>query len=228
MNTLAADSSVDAGLRAFMLGIYNRMCVALLVTGATAWVVSKFLAPLVLSWVGIIFALIPLAFVLVLSFGLERLSYTAANAIFWAFAVSMGFSTASIFLMFTSTSIASVFFISATTFATASLYGYATNRDLSGMGTFLLMGLVGVLVAGVVNIWLASPMLTFVVSVIGVLVFVGLTAYDTQNLKQDYLSNGEVFGFSSAEKSSLYGALSLYLNFINIFQFLLNLLGDRE
>jgi uncharacterized protein len=228
MNTLASSTDVDVGLRAFMLGVYNRMCAALLLTGATAWLVSQFLAPLVLSWAGIVFMLMPLGFVLVLSFGIHKLSYSAANAIFWAFAVSMGFSLSSIFLAYTGASIASVFFISATTFATASIYGYATNRDLSGMGLFLLMGLVGVLVAVIVNIWLASPMLTFVVSVIGVLVFVGLTAYDTQNLKSDYYSNGAVSGLDSPEKSSLFGALSLYLNFINIFQFLLNLLGDRE
>jgi len=228
MNTLAASSSYDAGLRAFMLGIYNRMTAALGVTGATAWLVSKFFPALMSGWLGIAFMLLPLAFVLVLSFGIERLSYTAANLLFWLFSASMGLSMSAIFLVFTSTSIATVFFITAATFGTASLYGYATQRDLTNMGTFLMVGLIGVVIASLVNIWLASPLLTFVVSIIGVIVFVGLTAYDTQNLKNDYYSNGEVFGFDSPEKSSLYGALSLYLNFINIFQLLLNLIGDRE
>jgi FtsH-binding integral membrane protein len=228
MNTLAADSSYDAGLRAFMLGIYNRMTAALVITGATAWLVSKFLAPFLMGWTGILFMLLPIAFVLVLSFGIVRLSYSTANILFWAFSASMGISMSTIFLTFTSTSIASVFFITAATFGAASLYGYATSRDLTSMGTFLFVGLIGVVIASVVNIWLASPILTFVVSVIGVIVFVGLTAYDTQNLKNDYYSNGEVYGFDSPAKSSLYGALSLYLNFVNIFQMLLNLIGDRE
>ena len=132
------------------------------------------------------------------------------------------------FVVFTATSIASVFFISAATFATASLIGYTTNRDLTNMGTFLMVGLVGILIAGVVNIFLASSALAFAISVIGVVVFVGLTAYDTQKLKNDYLTNGEVYGFDSPQKSALFGAFSLYLNFINIFQMLLNLLGVRD
>lgn len=228
MNTLAADSSYDAGLRTFMLGIYNRMTAALVVTGATAWLVSKFFAALMTGWTGIGLMLLPLAFVLVLSFGIERLSYSTANLLFWLFSVSMGLSMSTIFLKFTGTSIATVFFITSATFGAASVYGYATSRDLTSMGTFLMVGLIGVLIASVVNIWLASSILTFVVSIIGVIVFVGLTAYDTQNLKNDYYSNGEVFGLDSPDKSSLYGALSLYLNFINIFQLLLNLIGDRE
>ena len=130
--------------------------------------------------------------------------------------------------VFTASSIASVFFISAATFATASLIGYTTKRDLTNMGTFLMVGLVGILIAGVVNIFLASSALAFAISVIGVVVFVGLTAYDTQKLKNDYLTNGEVYGFDSPQKSALFGAFSLYLNFINIFQMLLNLLGVRD
>ena len=148
--------------------------------------------------------------------------------LFWTFAVAMGMSLSTLFVVFTTKSIATVFFISAATFAAASLWGYTTNRDLTSMGNFLIMGAVGILIAMLVNIWLASSMLMFVVSVLGVVIFTGLTAYDVQNLKNDYLNYGEVYGFDSPEKSALYGALNLYLNFINIFQFLLNLIGDRE
>lgn len=225
----ASGAASDEGLRAFMLGIFNLMTGALAVSGATAWVTYSVLgAALKGGLLPIIFALVPLAFVLVLSFGIHRLSYRVANAVFWLFSASMGLSLASIFVLFTATSIASVFFISAATFATASLVGYTTNRDLTNMGTFLMVGLVGILIAGVVNIFLASSAVAFAISVIGVIVFVGLTAYDTQNLKNDYLTNGEVYGFDSPQKSALFGALSLYLNFINIFQMLLNLLGVRE
>ena len=219
----------DEGLRAFMRGIFNLMTGAMALSGATAWITYSILgAALKGGLLPIIFALTPLAFVLVLSFGIHRLSYSTANLLFWLFSASMGLSLASIFVMFTATSIASVFFISAATFATASLIGYTTKRDLTNMGTFLMVGLIGILIAGVVNIFLASSVLSFVISVIGVVVFVGLTAYDTQNLKNDYLTNGEVYGFDSPQKSALFGALSLYLNFINIFQMLLNLLGVRE
>lgn len=219
----------DEGLRAFMRGIFNLMTGAMALSGATAWITYSILgAALKGGLLPIIFALTPLAFVLVLSFGIHRLSYSTANLLFWLFSASMGLSLASIFVMFTATSIASVFFITAATFASASLIGYTTKRDLTNMGTFLMVGLIGILIAGVVNIFLASSVLSFVISVIGVVVFVGLTAYDTQNLKNDYLTNGEVYGFDSPQKSALFGALSLYLNFINIFQMLLNLLGVRE
>lgn len=212
-----------------MRGIFNLMTGAMALSGATAWITYSILgAALKGGLLPIIFALTPLAFVLVLSFGIHRLSYITANLLFWLFSASMGLSLASIFVMFTATSIASVFFITAATFASASLIGYTTKRDLTNMGTFLMVGLIGILIAGVVNIFLASSVLSFVISVIGVVVFVGLTAYDTQNLKNDYLTNGEVYGFDSPQKSALFGALSLYLNFINIFQMLLNLLGVRE
>lgn len=219
----------DQGLRAFMRNIFNLMTGALTVSGATAWITYSILGTMLKGGLlPIVFALTPLVFVLVLTFGIHRLSYSTAHLLFWLFSASMGLSLASIFVMFTATSIASVFFISAATFATASLIGYTTQRDLTNMGTFLMVGLIGILIAGVVNIFLASSALAFVISVIGVVVFVGLTAYDTQNLKNDYLTNGEVYGFDSPEKSALFGALSLYLNFINIFQMLLSLLGVRD
>ena len=219
----------DEGLRTFMRDIFNLMAGALTVSGATAWITYSILGTALKGGLlPIVFALTPLAFVLVLSFGIYRLSYSTANLLFWLFSASMGLSLASIFVVFTASSIASVFFISAATFATASLIGYTTKRDLTNMGTFLMVGLVGILIAGVVNIFLASSALAFAISVIGVVVFVGLTAYDTQKLKNDYLTNGEVYGFDSPQKSALFGAFSLYLNFINIFQMLLNLLGVRD
>lgn len=219
----------DEGLRTFMRDIFNLMAGALTVSGATAWITYSILGTALKGGLlPIVFALTPLAFVLVLSFGIYRLSYSTANLLFWLFSASMGLSLASIFVVFTASSIASVFFISAATFATASLIGYTTKRDLTNMGTFLMVGLDGILIAGVVNIFLASSALAFAISVIGVVVFVGLTAYDTQKLKNDYLTNGEVYGFDSPQKSALFGAFSLYLNFINIFQMLLNLLGVRD
>ena len=222
-------SQTDEGLRAFMLSIFNRMTVALVVSGVTAWFTAALLgAALKGSMLSLVFALSPLVFVLVLSFGIHKLSYGAANAIFWLFAVSMGLSLATIFLTYTTASITSTFFITAATFASASLIGYTTKRDLTNMGMFLMVGLIGILIAAIVNIFLASSALAFAISVIGVVIFVGLTAYDCQNLKNDYLTNGEVYGFDSPQKSALFGALSLYLNFINIFQMLLSLLGNRQ
>lgn len=222
-------SQTDEGLRTFMMSIFNRMTGALAVSGITAYGVAALLgASLKTGLLPLILALIPLAFILVLSFGIHKLSYGAANVIFWLFAVSMGLSMGSIFVTYTGVSIASTFFITAATFASASLIGYTTKRDLTNMGTFLLMGLIGILIAAVVNIFLASSALTFAISVLGVVIFTGLTAYDCQNLKNDYLTNGEVYGFDSPEKSALFGALSLYLNFVNIFQMLLQLLGDRQ
>jgi uncharacterized protein len=222
-------SQTDEGLRTFMLSIFNRMTAALVVSGITAWFTAALVGPALKgSMLALVFALTPLAFVLVLSFGIHKLSYHAANVIFWLFAVSMGLSLAMIFLTYTTASITSTFFITAATFASASLIGYTTKRDLTRMGMFLVVGLIGILIAAIVNIFLASSMLTFVISVLGVVIFTGLTAYDCQNLKNDYLTNGEVYGFDSPQKSALFGALSLYLNFVNIFQMLLSLLGNRE
>lgn len=222
-------SQTDEGLRAFMIGIFNRMTAALVVSGITAYFAAALLGSALKTGIlPIVLALIPLAFVLVLSFGINRLSYGAANTLFWLFAVSMGLSLGSIFVTFTGVSIASTFLITAATFASASIIGYTTKRDLTRMGTFLIVGLIGILIAAIVNIFLASSALAFAISVIGVVIFTGLTAYDCQNLKNDYLTNGEVYGFDSPQKSALFGALSLYLNFVNIFQMLLSLLGNRQ
>jgi hypothetical protein len=219
---------VDEGLRAFMLKIYNYMCLGLGVTGAVAlFTVSSetlmqalFTTPL--AWV-VMFS--PLAFVLVLSFGINRLSVGATQALFWAFAVVMGLSMSTIFVVYTGASIARVFFITAAAFAGLSLYGYTTKRSLSGFGSFMVMGLIGLLIAMVVNLFLASSALQFAISVLGVLIFAGLTAWDTQRLKLMYVaSDGTVI----AEKKAVMGALTLYLDFINLFYFLLMLMGGRR
>jgi FtsH-binding integral membrane protein len=223
-----ADVAIDAGLRQHMLRVYNYMGSGLALTGIVAYVVANtpalvqaiFGTPL--QWVVM---LAPLAFVMVLSFGINRLSFFTAQAIFWAFAVAMGASMASIFLVFTGASVARVFFITAGTFAAMSLYGYTTKADLSKFGSFLMMGLIGIILASLVNLFVQSSALHFAISVIGVLVFVGLTAYDTQRIKEIYLEtdDGETMG-----KKALMGALSLYLDFINLFMLLMQLLGQRR
>jgi FtsH-binding integral membrane protein len=173
-------------------------------------------------WV-IIFA--PLAFIMVLSFGINRMSAGAAQLAFWAFAAVMGLSLSSIFLTYTGVSIARTFFISAATFGAMSLYGYTTNRDLSGFGSFLFMGLIGIIIASVVNIFLHSSGLGFAISILGVLIFVGLTAYDTQRLKMSY---SESLGAAVLQKGAIMGALSLYLDFLNLFLMLLRLTGSQR
>jgi FtsH-binding integral membrane protein len=219
---------IDQGLREYMLGIYNKMTMALAVTGVAAWWGSTALLPLMGSPIWLLIALSPLAFILVLSFGMYRLGTGTVNVLFWTFSVVMGLSLSTIFVRFTGESVAQVFFITAGTFAAASLYGYVTKKDLTSVGSFLIMGVIGLLIASLVNIFLASSMLAWIISVIGVVVFTGLTAYDTQKLKEDYLSNGEVYGFDSMAKSSIYGALTLYLDFINIFVSLLQLIGVKR
>jgi hypothetical protein len=162
---------------------------------------------------------------MVLSFGINRLSTGAAQALFWAFAVVMGLSLSSIFLVYTGTSIAQTFFATAAAFAGLSLFGYTTKKDLSGLGTFLIMGVVGILVAMIINIFLQSSMLAFAISAIGVLLFAGLTAYDTQRIKSMY---AHVAGTDMMGKTVIMGALSLYLDFVNMFTFLLNFMGSRD
>ncbi len=223
-----AGADIDEGLRAFMLKVYNYMCLGLGVTGAVAlftassetMMMAIFGTPL--RW---LVMLSPLAFILVMGFGINRLSAGACQALFWAFAGVMGLSMASIFVAFTGTSIARVFFITAAAFAGLSLYGYTTKKDLTGFRSFLVMGLIGLLVAMVVNIFLESSALHFAISVIGVLVFAGLTAYDTQRIKLSYYAAD---GVAVAEKKAIYGALSLYLDFVNMFYMLLMLFGNRE
>jgi uncharacterized protein len=220
--------AIDVGLREHMLRVYNYMASGIALTGIVAYLVANsptmvqaiFGTPL--QWVVM---LAPLAFVMVLSFGIHRLSFFAAQALFWVFAAVMGASLASIFLVFTGASVARVFFITAGTFAAMSLYGYTTKTDLSKFGSFLFMGLIGIILASLVNLFVASSALQFAISVIGVLVFVGLTAYDTQRIKEIYLESDDA---ETTGKKALMGALSLYLDFINLFMMLMQLLGQRR
>jgi uncharacterized protein len=254
--TRAETSVIDAGLRSYMLRVYNYMVLGLAITGFAALGVfmlsttndpalaaksaaglpialkggkvfltsigyTLFVSPL--KWAVI---LAPLAFVFFFSFKLETMKASTAQITFWLFAALIGVSMGSIFLVYTSTSIVRVFFITAASFGALSLYGYTTQKDLSGFGSFLIMGLFGVIIASLVNLFLASTMLQFIISVVGVLVFAGLTAYDTQRIKSEYVygsMQGDVM-----EKSAISGALSLYLNFINMFTLLLNLFGSKE
>ena len=249
------DVVVDEGLRAYMLRVYNYMAAGILLTGLVAYVVftqavttdaalaahaangaayalkrgmyltsfgmAIFASPL--KWVVM---LLPLGFVFFLSFRVYKMSLGAAQATFWLFAAAMGLSLSSIFLVFTGQSITQVFFVTAIAFGGLSLYGYTTKKDLSGWGSFLLMGVIGIIAAGLVNLFLQSTALQFAISVIGVLVFAGLTAYDTQRIKDGYF---EVMNDATlAGKAAIMGALSLYLDFINMFTMLLQLFGNRE
>lgn len=226
--TQAYDASIDAGLRKYMLGVYNYMAAGVAITGLMAYVVSSqpaLMQTLFGSGLSFVVMLAPLGFVLALSFGINRMSASTAQIVFWAFAAVMGVSLSTIFITYTGSSIARVFFISAGAFAGLSLFGYTTKKDLTGMGSFLMMGLIGIILASIVNIFLASSALQFTISVIGVLVFAGLTAYDTQRIKSSYYEGD---GSETAAKKSLMGALSLYLNFINMFLMLLSLFGNRE
>ena len=218
---------VDVGLRRYMLQVYNFMAAGLGVTGLVAYgaVATGFyqqIAGTPLIW---LVMLAPLGALLFLSFRVERMSVGVAQATFWTYAGLMGLSLAGIFLVFTGASIARVFFITAATFAAMSLYGYTTQRDLSQFGSFLFMGLIGIVLASLVNIFLASSALQFAISVIGVIVFTGLTAWDTQRIKEVYLESdpGDVM-----TKKALMGALALYLDFINLFVMLLQLVGQRR
>ncbi len=234
---------LDAGLRAYMLRVYNWMASGLLLTGIVAFVIAntgamdafypmvqtvsgRFVrAPTALAYLAM-FA--PLAFVLVLSFGVNRLSTTTVQALFWAFCAAMGASLTSIFVIYTGESIVRVFFITAATFAATSIYGYTTKADLSRMGSFMMMGLFGIIIAGLVNMFLHSTALQFAISMIGVVVFVGLTAWDTQRIKADYVQFAYAEGSELAAKRGVYDALSLYLNFINLFMSLLQIMGVRN
>ncbi|MGQ0662346.1 MAG: Bax inhibitor-1/YccA family protein [Pseudomonadota bacterium] len=224
----AEQIAIDVGLRQHMLRVYNYMASGLLLTGIVAYAIANtpavaevvFGTPLV--WVVM---LAPLAFVFALSFGIHRMSFATAQALYWVYAAVMGASLASILLVFTGASVARVFFITAGTFAGMSVYGYTTKADLSKFGSFLFMGLIGLILAILVNWFLASSALQFAISVIGVLVFVGLTAYDTQRIKDIYLEHDDS---ETAGKKALMGALALYLDFINLFVMLMQLLGQRR
>jgi uncharacterized protein len=223
-----ARPGVDEGLRSYMLRVYNYMGAGLALSGIIAYVVGNspdamaaiFGTPL--QWVVM---LAPLAFILVLSFGINRMSASTAQLLFWAFSATMGVSLASIFVVYTGASIARVFFISAATFGAMSLYGYTTKRNLAQFGSFLFMGLIGVVLASIVNIFLGSSALGFAISVIGVLVFVGLTAHDTQMIREWYVEGDDA---GQMTKKAVYGALNLYLDFINLMMMLLRLFGERR
>jgi FtsH-binding integral membrane protein len=222
------DTLFDEGLRQHMLRVYNYMALGLVLTGVVALTVSSVPALYVpifstpLKWVVM---LAPLAFVFLFSFRIQTMSASGAQMMFWAFCAVMGLSLASVFLVFTGTSIARTFFIAATMFGATSLYGYTTRSDLTKFSSFLIMGLIGVVIASLVNIFLGSSALQFAISVIGIFVFLGLTAWDTQTIKEQYAEN---FDTESRQKMAVSGAFSLYLNFINIFQLLLHFTGERE
>jgi FtsH-binding integral membrane protein len=226
---------VDQGLRAHMLRVYNYMTIGLVITGLVAWAtVNTPLGALFitmtatgysLTGLGWIAFLAPLGLVLWMSFGIQRMSVGTAQTVFWVYAALMGVSLAPILLIYTGASIAKVFFITAASFGALSLYGYTTTRDLTAYGSFLIMGLIGLIIASLVNIFLGSPAIDFAISVIGVLVFAGLTAWDTQKIKEMYYAgdDGTVAG-----RKAIMGALSLYLDFINLFLMLLRLFGNRN
>ena len=220
-------AQIDAGLRAYMQRVYSYMAGGLALTGIVAYAaaVSGFyqtIAGTPLIW---IVMLAPLGFVLALSFGIQRMSAATAMVLFWTYAAVMGLSLGGIFLVYTGTSIARVFFITAATYGAMSLYGYTTRSDLSGFGSFLLMGLIGIVIASIVNIFIGSSTLQLAISIIGVIVFVGLTAYDTQRIKEMYLGSDTA---EIADKKAVLVALALYLDFINLFMMLLQLFGQRR
>ncbi|MCR9181069.1 Bax inhibitor-1/YccA family protein [Erythrobacter sanguineus] len=217
----------DEGLRKYMLSIYNYMASAVLLTGIVALVAasSGFAAAMAGSPLIWLVMLAPLGFVLAMSFGLHKMSQSTLNILFWAYAIVMGLSLSTIFLVYTGESIAVTFFATAGAFAGLSLWGYTTKKDLSGMGSFLIMGVIGLIIASVVNLFLQSGAMAFVISGLGVLIFAGLTAYDTQRLKMQY---DQLRGTEFMGKAVIMGALSLYLDFINMFMFLLQFLGNRE
>jgi FtsH-binding integral membrane protein len=243
VNGAAQSAAVlDVGLRAYMLRVYNWMASGLVLTGIVAYGISStglrdLFYPLHMTARGLvpvpsplayiaIFA--PLVFTLVLSFGINKLSVTAAQGLFWAFCVAMGASITSIFMVYTSASIVETFFITAATFAGMSIYGYTTRTDLTKMGSFLIMGLFGIIIAGLVNMFVGSSALQFGISVLGVLIFTGLTAYDTQRIKSDYVGYVYAGGPEMAAKRSVIDSLGLMLNFINLFMLLLQLTGSRS
>ena len=235
------DTGMDAGLRAHMLRVYNYMVGALALSGLVAYVVASSpvllnllyqtvmttggvaLQPTILGWVVM---LAPIALVFLLSFRVMQMSQGQAQATFWAYAALTGASLASILIVYTGASVAMTFFVTAATFGTMSLWGYTTKRDLTGFGHFLFMGLIGLIIASLANLFFKSPAINFVVSALGVLIFTGLTAWDTQKIKNTY---DQIGGDTAvAGKAAIMGALSLYLDFLNIFLFLLRFMGNRR
>ena len=233
----ARAAEIDAGLRAHMNKVYGTMSIGMLLTFAVAWAVgtspnllSVFrdpvtLSPNILGWI-VMFA--PLGMVFLFGAAINRLSAAGAQTFFYVFASVMGLSLSWIFVAFTGFSIAQVFLVTSIAFAGLSLWGYTTKKDISGWGSFLIMGVIGILVASIVNIFLGSGVVSLAISVLGVLIFAGLTAYDTQNIKNTYLAHAHSGDSEWLGKAAIMGALSLYLDFINMFMFLLQLLGNRE
>ncbi len=230
-----AGAVIDEGLRTYMLKVYNLMALGLAITGIAAYAAFQFafqdgqltafgqaiyVSPL--KWV---IMLAPLALVFYMSFRINSMSVSAAQTTFWVYAGLMGLSLSSIFMIYTGQSITQTFFVTAASFGALSLYGYTTKRSLSGMGSFLMMGLFGLIIASIVNIFLASSALDFAISAIGVLIFAGLTAYDTQKIKEMYF---EEEGAEATGRKAIMGALTLYLDFINLFLFMLRFLGNKE
>jgi FtsH-binding integral membrane protein len=225
--------AIDQGLRAHMIRVYNYMAGGVALTGVVAWLTYQytlsnpaFAQALFGSPLVFVLMLAPLALVFFLSFRIGHLQASTARLLFFAYAALLGLSLSTIFMVYTHASITRVFFISAASFGALSLWGYTTQRDLTGMGSFLIMGLFGIVIASLVNMFLASTMLQWIISVVGVLVFAGLTAWDTQRLKNEYLYSA--MDGETMERSAIMGALSLYLDFLNLFTLLLQLLGQRE
>ncbi|MEM9344202.1 MAG: Bax inhibitor-1/YccA family protein [Pseudomonadota bacterium] len=229
-------AAIDEGLRAHMTKIYGTMSVGMLVTGGVAWAVgtSPLLAlfrdpitlqPNILGWI-IMFA--PLLFVFGFAGMINRMSAATAQTMFYVFSAIMGLSIAWIFAAFTGVSIAQTFLATSIAFASLSLWGYTTKKDISGWGSFLMMGVIGLIVVSIVNLFVGSPAIAWAISVIGILIFAGLTAYDTQRLKVEYIQHAQMADEEWLGKSAIMGALSLYINFINMFMFLLQFLGSRE
>ena len=239
--TSAKTAVWDAGLRAYMLKVYNYMATGVLLTGIISLISFKLSADISasgqiialkpygnaifnsgLKWV---IMLAPLAVIFYMSFGINKMSTSKAQTVFWIFTILMGLSLSWVLIVFTGVSVARVFFITSATFGAMSIYGYTTKRDLTKLGSFLMMGLIGIIIASLVNIFLKSPMMYFVISILGVLIFVGLTAYDTQKIKNMYSASDTV---EVSGKKAIMGALTLYLDFINLFIMLLRLFGQRR
>jgi len=224
-------AEIDAGLRAHMNKVYATMSVGLLLTFAAAFAVGNneyMMQTLFTGMTRFVVMFAPLIMVFAFGAMINKLSAAGAQLFFYAFATLMGVSISYIFMIYTDHSIAQVFLITSIAFAGLSLYGYTTKKDISGWGSFLIMGVIGLIVASIVNIFLGSPMIMFAISVLGVLIFAGLTAYDTQRIKNDYLAHAQVGDKEWMGKAAIMGALSLYLDFINMFMMLLHLFGNRE
>ncbi len=224
-------AEIDQGLRAHMNKVYSTMSVGMLLTFLTAWAVGNNAYMMETLFTGITRYIVMFApLIMVFAFGavINKLSAAAAQLFFYAFAAVMGVSISYIFIVFTDFSIAQVFLTTAVAFAGLSLWGYTTKKDISGWGSFLIMGVIGLIVASIINIFLGSPAIMFAISIIGVLIFAGLTAYDTQSIKNEYLAHAHNGDSEWMGKSAIMGALRLYLDFINMFMFLLQLMGNRE